>query len=54
MLIGLHEKDDFVKVVLKNRPIQYNSRLLLSYWEDGKTMFDGLHNLVPYIEIAML
>ncbi len=54
MLIGMHEKDNFLETILRAHPIQYRSKLMVSYWEDGVSDFEDLQNLVPGIEIAML
>jgi hypothetical protein len=55
LMVGLHERDPLCRAVRRWTSLRYASRLYAVYWEDGRSVIDGLApGHVPYLEVATL
>jgi hypothetical protein len=55
LMVGLHERDPLCRAVRRWTSLRYASRLYAVYWEDGRSVIDGLApEHVPYLEVGAL
>jgi len=55
LTIGLHERDPLCRALGRWTSLRYASRLYAVYWDDGRSVVDGLApERVPFLEVATL
>jgi hypothetical protein len=54
LMIGLHETDALLPVVIERRAKSYETRLYYVVWEDGEVLRSQLDGRTPYLELGRL
>ncbi len=54
LLIGLHERDPFLRAAREYPHRDYASRLYVVCWEDDEEVWQSLDDRIPYLELAVL